>query len=292
MALTLTAVVLLVTPVIYLSMNAAQPPGDAGLRTVRAYLRAVYARDFTSSYRYISSPDRRVRDQASYVKSQANYTGFAAQVARQLAGYGDIRILKQTNEADRPHIEIAYRFPAPEDLAPLVLNWDEEKLNGLSLAERRRLLDALQQRQRDRKLVMVQGQEGFDLIKEDNAWRIFFDWAGGLKVKLSAIPPAATIDVRFTQQEIVVTSDEPFQVNLIVKNRGKRALTFVVAHQVDPNNIIGQLEMIECGLSGPVTLDSGSEREFTMAYLLSSEVRHSIKEIALTYRFRLMDGIP
>lgn len=288
----LAAVVFLATPVLYLNGQSAQPPGDAGLRTVRAYLRAVYARDFTSSYRYISSADRRVRDQKSYVESQANYTGFAAQVARKLAGYGDIRVLKQITETDHPHIEIAFKFPAPEDLAPLVLNWDEEKLNGLSLAERRRLLGALQQRHRERKLVMVQGQEGFDLIKEDSAWRIFFDWASGLKVKLSAIPPAAAIDVRLAQQEFVVPSDEPFQVNLIVNNSGKRALTFVVTHQVGPKNIIGQLEMIECGLSGPVTLDSGSEKEFTMAYLLSGEVRHSIKEIALTYRFRVLGGLP
>lgn len=290
MVLTVTAVALLVGPTAYLRRGLLLRTGDAPIHSARAYLRALYARDFQSAYRHISSVDRRVRDEASYVKTQAGYTGFAAQVARKLAGYGDIRLLKRATESDRPRIEIAYSFPAPEDLAPLVLNWDEEKLNALAAPERRRLLDGLQQRHRDGQLVMVQGRESLDLIKEGNDWKIFFDWASGMKVRLSAATPNAAIDVRFARKEIVVVADEPFQVNLTLKNNSNGVLRLTVAHRIEPKQLADHLAMIECGLSRPVTLDPGSEREFAMAYLLSDAARHSAKELELTYLLQPVNG--
>ena len=289
--LTVTAVALLVGPTAYVSRGSAPGAGDAPIRLARAYLRALYARDFQSAYRHISSADQRVNDKANYVASQAGYSGFAAQVARKLAGYGDIRLLKQATESDRPRIEIAYSFPAPEDLAPLVLNWDEEKLNALSAPERRRLLDGLQQRHRDGKLVMVQGRESLDLIKEGNGWKIFFDWASGLKVRLSAVAPNAAIYIRFARKEIVVVTDEPFQVNLTLKNNSNDVLRLTVAHRIAPNSLADHLAMIECGLSRPVTLDPGSEREFAMAYLLSDAARHGTKELELTYLLQPANGV-
>lgn len=278
----LIALALLAAPMVYLVTRPAPAPHHAALAVTRAYLRATYARDFAAAYRFISSADRQARNKSSFVSSQAGYSGFTAQLARQLAEYGEISLVRM-EQTEPPRIEVAYSFPAPEDLAALVLNWDEEKLNALSLLERRQISDELTRRQRTGKLILMQGRESFDLVKEGSRWKLFFDWSNGLKVTFKTASPEASIELRLAQQEIILTSDDPFQVNLTISNHGTQAKRFTVIHQVEPAAIAGQMEMIECGLSRPVTLPPGSEREFTMAYLLSQQARHSTKAIVVTY---------
>jgi hypothetical protein len=247
-----------------------------------AYVRAIYARDFHDAYRHLSTSDQRAWTETSYVNSQRARRGFGLRVARELVSYGAVRTVAQTENKRGVQLTIAFALPSMEDAGPWVLDWDEEKLNALTAPEQQRLLEALRERGRAGKLTLVQGQQSFDLIKEATGWKIFSDWAGGLRIKLKAVA-SADLETRIAQSEIIANATEPFQVNLIIGNRSRSPVTFNVAHRVAPAELIDQIQMIECGLSRPVTLDPGAQREFTMAYVVDGSVRQKTKAFEISY---------
>ena len=288
---TLLFVLIVIAPLalatVYLQ-SRDQARRSSPLAVIQSYLRAIYARDYRAAYRFISAADRRVRDETSYVQAQGEFTGFTAQVAGTLADFMDLNVIEQTSQGDRAKIKVAYSVPAPEDVSPLVFNWDSEKLNSLSLAEQKRLLNALVAQKRSGNLIAIQGHETFELIREGNGWRIFQDWAAGTKVKLQAVlAERSNVDIRLSQNEVFAKGEEPFQVNLKLKNLGRQRIVLTMRHLVEPARAADDLEMIECGLTRPVALAPGSEQEFSMAYLLSESTRKSVRGLTLTYAFEV-----
>lgn len=276
LALVLAALALLVAPAAWLQFA----PSDGSLRVARAYLRAVHARDFDQAYRHISTPDQKARDRASYLRAQTGFYGFALRLSRTIAAYGSIDLRARHDETE---LTLAYRLPSLEDLSPLAHHWDGEKLNALPLAEQHEILRQVETRQRSGKLVMIEGQETLRLVKEPADWKVFLNWQQSSKVTLRAASTSTDIEARFAQSEIFVSGDEPFQVNLILRNTGRSTQQVTLRHQIEPPELSDELAMIECGLSRPVTLAAGSEREFTMAYLLADNARHNRQAVALIY---------
>jgi cytochrome c oxidase assembly protein Cox11 len=95
------------------------------------------------------------------------------------------------------------------------------------------------------------------------------------------------VDIKLSQNEIFTRGEEPFQVNLKIKNRGRERLVLAMRHLVEPSQAADYLEMIECGLGRSVVLNPGTEQEFSMAYLLNESVRKNVRDLALTYAFEV-----
>jgi hypothetical protein len=282
----LISIASVVATVYFHNRGSEQAPTSAPLSVIRSYLRATYARDYREAYRFISAADQRVRDEASYLQVQGEFTGFTARVAATLADFMDVKVLEQTSHPDRAKIKVGYSVPAPEEVSSLVFHWDSEKLNSLSPVEQKQVLDRLVARKRSGNLVAIQGHETFELLREGNVWKIFQDWASGTKVKLQTVlSERSDVDVKLSQSEIITKTDEPFQVNLKVTNRGRKRVILAMRHLVEPNKAADDLEMIECGLRGPVALEPGREQEYSMAYFLSESTRKSIRDLTLTYAF-------
>jgi Cytochrome c oxidase assembly protein CtaG/Cox11 len=265
-----------------------QTKTNAPLAVIQSYLKATYARDYRAAYGYLSAADQTVRDEKSYIQAQGEFTGFTAQLAGTLANFMDLKLTEESAHGDRAKIKVDYSVPAPEDVSSLVLDWDSEKLNSLSAAEQTLLLDALTARQRSGNLITIQGHETFELIREGNAWKIFQGWAAGTKVKVhTLLAGRSDVEIKLSQNEIFTRGEEPFQVNLKIKNRGKERLVLAMRHLVEPSQAADYLEMIECGLGRPVVLNPGTEQEFSMAYLLNESVRKNVRDLALTYAFEV-----
>jgi hypothetical protein len=198
----------------------------------------------------------------------------------------ELWLIERSTTNDRVQIKVGCRIPAPADLSGLLLNWDQDKLNALSQDRQKQILAELDARKKDGKLLTIEGQETFELTQEGNAWRVFLDWASGTKVKLRAqLPKSGEIEVRFAQTELIVKDNELFLVNLVVKNRSSRTVTFTVNHNVDPGPVADYLELIECGLLVPITIEPGQEQEFSMAYLFDTAGRQNYREFNLAYEF-------
>jgi hypothetical protein len=261
---------------------------NAPLTVIRSYLRATYARDYGQAYRLISAADQRFRDEKSYVHGQQEYTGFTARLAGKLADFMEVKVIEEVLIGDRARITVEYRVPSPGDLSSLVFNWDSRKLNSLSAAEQTQLLETLRARKQSGQLVEVQGHETLELTREGNAWRIFQDWSAGIRVKFEAAgAEASDVDIKLSQSEIIAKGNEPFQINLKLRNRGSQPVVLALRHRVEPEIAANELEMIECGVGRRLALGPGSEQEFSMAYMLGESIRESLRDLTLTYAFEI-----
>ena len=274
--------------VAYFLIQQTSIEADRPRATLDAYLRATYARNFAVAYDYLSSADRQVRTRQNYVDSQGGYSGFTLEVAQQLAGFMRVWLIDQKESGGRLVIKVGYRVPAPAELNDLLLNWDQDRLNGLSTEKQKELLAEIDARNKAGKILNIEGQETIDLVEGPQGWKIFLDWAAGTRVLLqSKVSDGNKLEVRFATSEVIAKSDELFLVNVKIKNPNAQSVTFTVRHLLEPPSIADNLQLVECGLLTPTTLDPQQEKEFAMAYLLEATAGRSYREVKLTYEFKL-----
>ena len=274
--------------VAYFLIQQTSIEADRPQATLDAYLRATYARNFAVAYDYLSSADRQVRTRQNYVDSQGGYSGFTLEVAQQLAGFMKVWLIDQKESDGRLVIKVGYRVPAPAELNDLLLDWDQDRLNSLSTEKQKELLAELDARNKAGKILNIEGQETIDLIEGPEGWKIFLDWAAGMRVLLqSKVSDGNKLEVRFAAAEEMAKSDELFLVNVKIKNPTAHGVTFTVRHLLVPPAIADNLQLVECGLLTPTTLDPQQEKEFAMAYLLEATAGKTHRDIKLTYEFNI-----
>ncbi len=274
--------------VAYFLIQQSSIEADRPQATLDAYLRATYARNFAVAYDYLSSADRQVRTRQNYVDSQGGYSGFTLEVAQQLASFMKVWLVDQKESGGRLVIKVGYRVPAPAELNDLLLEWDQDRLNSLSTEKQKELLAELDARNKAGKILNIEGQETIDLIEGPEGWKIFLAWAAGTRVLLqSKVSDANKLAVRFAAAEVIAKSDELFLVNVKIKNPAAHGVTFTVRHLLVPPAIADNLQLVECGLLTPTTLDPQQEKEFAMAYLLEATAGKTHRDIKLTYEFNI-----
>jgi hypothetical protein len=259
----------LLLPAAAVRFLAADRSPENPVDAVRSYLEATHARDYREAYRFISSADRIILDQESYLQAQVALGGFAIQLAKQLARDMEIRVVERETKDDRARLTLDYKIPAADELSSLLYNWDQDKLNALPYAEQQRIVAALEKMQKSRNMITTEGRETFTLVKEGGHWKIFLDWASGIKVSFdAAVPPHDAVEVEVLRRTLFAGMDEPFQTSLKLRNRGHREVVARIDHRIEPKEFADRIAMIACGFLRPLTLNPGEEREVSSAYLL------------------------
>jgi hypothetical protein len=252
------------------------------------YLQALYARDFKQAYRFISSQDRELKTEAVYVREQGPFTGFTAEVAQMLSRWIDARVIEQRPDGDRIHVRLDLTLPDANAVAPWVLNWDEDRLNKTSRADQKKILAALQQLKHSGNLKMIRGDEEFALISEGSGWKVFLDWAAGVRVTFDTIlPHGVAVGAQPAFRETVVHPGDLFSVDYRVTNRSAKELVARIVHHVEPKTLGDHLDLVECALLFPVKLAPHREQTYTSRYLLRGDLPQGSREIKVTYEFRL-----
>jgi Cytochrome c oxidase assembly protein CtaG/Cox11 len=281
------AILALLLPLEFLLTVERRAPANEHQVLVK-YLKALYARDFRQAYRFISSQDRRLKSEDVYVKEQGAFTGFTAEVARKLSGWIKARPLEQRPDGDRMHIKLDLSLPDANAVAPLVLDWDEEQLNKLPRGKQQRLLAVLEKLKRDGDLKTIEGSEDFVLVKEGTTWKVFLDWAAGVRVIFDAVVPQGYgVEAQPTIRETVVHPGDLFTVDFRVKNQTSKDLLARVDHHVEPESLADYLDLVECALLFPVRIPPHQEQSYTSRYLLRGDLPEGVKELKVTYDFKL-----
>ncbi len=263
-----------------------QAPRDERLNVIAKFLQASYARDYRSAYSYIAARDQHVWSKESYARRHRSLNGFALTLTQTLAARMEIWTITRQLGADRVRYEIGYRVPTADELAPALLDWDEEKLNALSNAEQQQLLEKIQNLSKKPDAVRMNARESLNLIRENGRWKIFYDWASANKVKVKvAASRGSGINVLISGDEFMVKKSEPFDVNFTLTNRGHAPASVRLVHHIEPGSAEQRLEMIACGALLPITLQPGASQEITMSYLLTPGIR-SGRQIELGYQIQ------
>jgi hypothetical protein len=256
---------------------------------LQTYLRATYARDFIEAYRVISNADRKVRDLNRYAQQRGPFAGFTLEVARKLSESIEIKFKQRQDTPTRIQTVINYKVPDPKKVSPLVLNWDVYRLNSLAPEERKRILDAIDKKKHDGSLDMSEGEENFELVKEADGWRVFLNWAAGVKIPLRLdLSKSADLDVTLSKTEIIAQPGDLFEVVLRITNRTDQPVTARIGHLVEPNDVADYLDFVQCGFLLPVTIAPAKQQEFSGTYLLRGTLPEGVRQLNLTYDFRLL----
>ena len=257
------------------------------------YGRALYASDADALWRLLSDEDRRAKDQATFRRQQQDVDGFTRDALRQLARYVDATPVK-TSAADR-RATVTLRFRLPDanaaEIRTLMYEWDAERLNALTPAEREQITSRLAERHRQGTLPIVEGDETFDLVHEAGAWRVSLHSADGVRLRfLAAADPGGPLDVSVTPAQTTMNRGERLRVTVRATNRADHEITTRVAHRMEPQSVSKHLALLLCPLFVPVTLAPGETREFSSEYLLLGDTPGRVRALDITYVFPATAG--
>ena len=227
-----------------------------------------------------------MRDVNRYVQQRGPYSGFILDAARKLSEFIEVGTLNAQESPRGVRMAIRYRVPDPQKIAPLLLNWDPRRLNSLPAAERKQIIDALDQRKQQGSLEMSEGTETFELIREADEWRVFLNWAAGVKIPLKLdLSKSPDLDVVLSKNEFVVQPGDLFEIVLRIKNRTQQPMTVRIGHLVEPSPIADYLDFVQCGFLLPVTVQPDKEQEFSGTYMLRGSLPEGVRGLNLTYDF-------
>jgi hypothetical protein len=286
----MAAAFLLILPAAFLYSNSSPEHSHqtGPFNTVEAYLKNSYARDFKKAYRYISRGDRQLKAERVYVREKGSFSGFPLTVTRKLAQFIELRPLETVREQDgQMRVKVEAKYPDANSLSAILLEWDEERLNALPSSMQRDILSKLDQMDREGEIKTIVGEEEFTLVKEGTSWRVYLDWAAGVRVSYDAVVPAESIEAVPVNKSTTIRPNELFTISYRVKNRTAQAISTRITHRIEPDELSQHLDIIDCALLLPVELRPGEESEFSTTYLVRGDLPEGAKELNVTYDFQV-----
>jgi len=252
---------------------------------VQRYLRATYAKDYLDAYRYISSADQRVRSINRYAQQRGAFMGFALEASRKLASFIEINSTQKQLAPDRIQAITQIGLVEPAFL----FNLDLRLLNSMSIDERKQLLESWDKKKREGTFQRIGIEGKLELVKEDDAWRIFLNWGAGVKIPFQLLlDNAADLDASLSKSEVVVQPGDLFEILLKVKNRSNQPVVARIGHLIEPRDVTHFVDFVECGFLLPIRLEPGKVQEYAARYLLRGNLPEGVRQLNLAYDFRLL----
>jgi hypothetical protein len=280
--------IFLLLPAAYLLRYEHRLNSTAPEQVLAAYIKASYARDFPAAYRLISFRDRRLKTVHAYAQERGSFAGFTLEIARTLSDFVKFEPIHSEIDGRQARIRLKLQFPDPDNLSQLLSDWHEATLNSLSRPEQKRIISILDSLGSQNKLIMIDSEEESLLLKEGRSWRVFFDWASGVRLNFQAIVPASgVIQAAPVTKETFVRRKEPFMIAYRVKNRSQKDSFARVIHRVEPLGLTRHLRMFECSLFVPIRLSPGEQSDYSTTYMVDGDLPDVVKEISVTYEFQL-----
>jgi hypothetical protein len=273
----------------YLLFSATNKGAQSGLvRTVNVYLKSAYAHDYKRAYRLVSNRDRIVKSEEVYIQEKGPFSGFTLTVAEKLADLIEIHQSGAFENNGATHVKFNVKLPDASSLSALLLDWDQDKLNALPPQRQKDILAELDNLRRTGKLKFIEGEEELTLVKENGVWRVWFDWAAGLRVQYNAtVPGDEIIQATPLNRETSVGANELFTVAYRVNNLSAHEIATRIVHRVEPQELRQYLDLVECALLLPVKLKPGEAREFSSTYMVRGDLPDGSKQVKVTYDFQV-----
>ncbi len=283
-----TAFLLAIPPLLWLE-TAHRDRDDKPVQVLNEYLKFLYARDFRHAYQFISAEDRRLKSQNDYVRERGPFTGFTLEVARKLSSLIEARPVAQQPDGNRSRVRLDLKLPDANAVSGLLLDWDEQRLNSLPASQQRKILSAIDALSRENKLPMVEGEEEFVLVRESSRWKIYLNWAAGVRVNFATTLPAnGLLAAAPTIKETVARSGDLFTIGFKVTNRSPSEIITRIVHRIEPKDLAPYLDLVECALLLPVRLRPGEEQVFNSTYVVRGDLPDGSKAFNVTYEFQIV----
>jgi hypothetical protein len=201
----------------------------------------------------------------------------------------EINLSQKLMAPNRIQAVAQYKMPDPSKARAFLRN--AYQLNLVPEPERKQIIESIEKKSRDGTLPMVAREETFELIKEGDEWRIFFNWAAGIRIGFRALPARPSeVEVSLSKDQMVLQPGDMFEVFLTIKNPSKKDSIVEVNHLLEPRDVTHYLDFVQCDVLEPVRVRAGKEQEYSATYLLRANFPEGIHQFSLTYGFSLQNN--
>ncbi len=287
---------LLVLPVAYVLTTPHAPPAEKPEVALKHYLEAVYAQDYRTAYRLISSEDQRIKSEADYLRENPSFSGPTLELTRKLADmieYGDLR-----SEILQHRATVKFTVKMPNANAPtlraLLLDFDPERLSHLPKDTRRALIRKLENLWRQGELPVLEGEESWDLVKDHTGWRVFLNWSGAIRVLFEArVKEGLPWKFWPVQNMVLAKPGETLQAVYRAKNLSDKPITAKALHIDEPKDLARKyLQVVQCFCFLQETLEPGEEKELPLVFRVHWDAPDEVKDFQVTYEFYPIEKFP
>jgi len=291
-----TLVALFILPVNYLTRAKPPAPTDEPRELVKLYLKAVYARDYRTAYKWISQADRENKSEADYLRENPSLSGIALELTRRLAEKVEFKDIQLESRQDRATVRFTVRVPNAnaKPLQDLFLNFDPDRLAILPEARKREIEHRLAAMQSQGNLPWIEGADNVEVVKEAGQWRIFANWAAAVRVSFrAAVKDGLPWKFWAVQETILAKPGETLQAVYKAKNLSDKPIRAKARHLEEPKDLAKRyLDIVQCFCLIQQTLQPGEEKELPVIFRVQGNAPDTVKEFRVAYEFYPIEKFP
>jgi hypothetical protein len=257
------------------------------------YSRALYAYDAARVHALASTRDRLAKDEVSVAANLQAPEGFALELLGELSRFVTATPINTRVTGDHATVTLKLILPNANDplIKALAREWDEQRLQALTAAERADTRRRVNDLGRRHELPVIEGDETFELLKETAGWRLVLHWEGAIPLRLAATAPAGVpLELTVTPGRISAKAGEAFRVTVGARNVSRHEVTSRVGHRMTPEADAKFLALLQCPLFLPVTFKPGESKEFVSEYLLLGDTPPRVNALEVMYTFASPPG--
>ena len=264
--------------------------------SLEQYLNAVYARDYSAAYQWISAEDQRVKSREQYLRENPSFSGAALRLISSLARQMEIMDVRSSSHGKKTTLRFNLRLPDASDptLQKIFMEFDLDRLGALTDEQSQAIEEQLNILTNKNKLPMLEGEEEWKLVKEAAGWRVFLNWAGATRVLFAAkVMEGLPWSFEPVQDQVSAKPGETLQAIYKAKNLSDKPITAKARHIDEPKGLASKhLEIVQCFCFIQQTLAPGEEKEFPLVFRVNWNVPEELKEFRVTYEFFPIDKFP
>jgi hypothetical protein len=259
---------------------------DDLLATVRAYVTAVYARDYAEAYRWIAAADRQLKSLAHYEQDNEPFKGTSLTLARRLAREINVRAVKIDLDGPRAQVWVMLSLPNgnAEEVSRLLLSeGGSAEAPTRELNDRMAKLEALIHAGH---VPRMEVEQSWTLVRDSDGWRVFLDWGSGIRIQfVTQVPEGLGVTAAFDRTEVLTPRGETVQLHLAVQNESGEALRLKAVHRVDPSALEKRLDLVQCGYLLPRQVAAGGKDESPVVYFVDEDLPKEVERLQVTLEF-------
>jgi len=278
-----------------LSMTSAAASDDIE-GVLKEYLRAVYSRDAASAYALLSAADRDIKTLDEYAQEIGAFDGPALRVAKALADEIDFDDIDVQLAGDIVDITFDVTLPNANDpaLRELLHGFAADRLNELTLGELDALTGEIRTMASDDRLPTLDADgERWSLVRDDDQWRVFENWAEAVEVRFDAVTfHDLPWEFEPLRTRVMALHGETIHMAYRAKNNGDEEITAKARHIVGPGDDAAYIDIISCFCFLEETLAPGEEAELSLVFRVDYEAPEDIKAFTVKYEFYPAERFP
>ena len=262
----------------FLAVRAPTPE-----QVVTRLLHAQYVNDATAVYELASAADRRWRTREQHLASHPSFPADFQELIGELARFIEIHAFDSDLQADSGVVTARGSVPNANHPEVSGLLYGEGGAAALSVRARRA---ELRKRGRAGALPVIEFTEQVELVREDERWTVFLDWAVGYTIHFRAeVREQLPFEFSVEPESITLKPGETGSATFRVRNVSQDTITAKAGHLFDPPVAFLHTELVQCFCFFEDTYAPGEERELPVALRLGWDIPADLGAITMLYEY-------